>query len=83
MSYASLPAEIRAIAERRCEGGCAPNCGKHLSSKQFDVFRLWCAGAGAARIAIMLDVAEPTARRHLKRAQQKIKIEMERPREAA
>ena len=66
MSYSTLSPEIRETAERI------------LTRKQLDVFKLWCAGAGTARIAIMLDVAEPTARRHLKRAQQKIKIEMER-----
>jgi DNA-binding CsgD family transcriptional regulator len=58
--------DVRAVAERV------------LTRKQLDVFKLWMAGAGTARIAIMLDVSQSTARVHLRRAQQKVKIEMER-----
>jgi DNA-binding CsgD family transcriptional regulator len=71
MAYSSLPSDVRSTAERV------------LTRKQLDVFKLWCAGTGTARIAIMLDVAEPTARAHLRRALQKIQLEMDRPKEAA
>lgn len=64
MSYSTLPVEIRETAEAV------------LTRKQLDVFKLWCAGAGTARIAIMLDIAEPTARAHLTRAKQKINSAM-------
>ena len=66
MSYAELDPATREIAERV------------LTRKQLDVFKLWCAGAGTARIAIMLDVAEATARAHLRRAHQKLEIEKRR-----
>lgn len=66
MSFSELDPATREIAERT------------LTRKQLDVFKLWCAGAGSARIAIMLDVSEATARGHLKRARQKIKLELER-----
>jgi DNA-binding CsgD family transcriptional regulator len=64
MSYATLPPDVRETAERV------------LTRKQLDVFKLWCAGAGTARIGIMLDVSEATARTHLRRARQKITMEM-------
>lgn len=49
-----------------------------LTRKQHDVFRLWSNGLGAARIAIMLDISEPVARRTVKRAVQLVEIEMRR-----
>lgn len=49
-----------------------------LTPRQIDVFRLWCAGAGTARIGLMLDMSESTARTHLRRARQKVKLELER-----
>lgn len=70
MSYADLPSDVRQAAE------------SVLTRKQLDVFRLWSNGAGTARIATMLDVAEPVARRARDRAVQKVKLELER-REAA
>ena len=66
MSYSELDPATRTIAERV------------LTRKQLDVFKLWCAGAGTARIAIMLDVAESTARGHLRRAHQKLEVEKRR-----
>jgi DNA-binding CsgD family transcriptional regulator len=66
MAYSSLPVEVRQVAEQV------------LTRKQLDVFKLWCAGAGTARIGLMLDISEATARTHLRRARQKIQIEMER-----
>jgi DNA-binding CsgD family transcriptional regulator len=66
VSYGSLPQDIRTTAERI------------LTQKQLDVFKLWCGGAGTARIATMLDVSEPVARRHLSRARQKIRIATDR-----
>jgi DNA-binding CsgD family transcriptional regulator len=66
MSYATLPSDVREAAERV------------LTRKQLDVFKLWCSGYGTARIATMFDISEPVARRHLDRARQKIKLEMER-----
>jgi DNA-binding CsgD family transcriptional regulator len=62
MTFATLPPDVREIAEGI------------LTRKQLDVFKLWCAGAGVKRIAIMLDVSPSTARTHLARAQQKIDI---------
>lgn len=66
MSYGALPRDIREVAERV------------LTPRQLDVFILWCAGAGTARIGIMLDISEPVARRTLSRARQKIRIAMDR-----
>jgi DNA-binding CsgD family transcriptional regulator len=71
VSYSTLPVAIRETAEAV------------LTTKQLDVFKLWCAGAGTARIAIMLGIAEPTARAHLTRAKQKINERMERDAAAA
>ena len=64
MSYSTLPVNIRETAEAV------------LTRKQLDVFKLWCAGAGTARIAIILGIAEPTARAHLTRAKQKLNEHM-------
>ena len=66
MAYGELDPQTREIAERV------------LTRKQLDVFKLWCAGYGTARIAVILDVAEPTARGHLRRAIQKIEVEKRR-----
>lgn len=65
MAYATLPSEVREIAERE------------LTRKQLDVLKLWCNGYGTTRISVMMDVAEPTARAHLRRALQKLKPYME------
>lgn len=65
MSYATLPPEVRQAAERV------------LTRKQLDVFKLWCAGAGTARIGLMLGIAQSTAREHLRRSHQKIQLELE------
>ena len=65
MSFQSLSPEIKELAERE------------LTRKQLDVFKLWLAGAGTTRIALMLDIAEPTARGHLTRAKQKLKPYLE------
>lgn len=48
------------------------------TERQIDVLRLYVAGMGTARIALALDIAESTAREHLRRALQKTKIELER-----
>lgn len=66
LSYSELDPSTREIAE------------KTLTRKQLDVFKLWCAGAGTARIAGMLGIAEATARAHKRRALQKIKLELEK-----
>jgi DNA-binding CsgD family transcriptional regulator len=66
MSYSKLPADVREFAERA------------LTRKQLDVFKLWCAGVGTARIGIMLDISESTARGHLRRALQKLDLEARR-----
>lgn len=71
MSYATLSPEIRAIAERE------------LTSRQLDVLKLWLAGAGTARIALMLDVSEATARGHLRRAKQIMGIHLRRTEDVA
>lgn len=65
MSWASLPLGVRVAAERE------------LTRKQLDVLKLWVNGYGTTRISLILGVAEPTARAHLRRAQQKLKPYME------
>ncbi len=65
MSWQTLSPEIRVIAERE------------LTRKQLDVLKLWIAGAGTARIAVMLGISESTARGHKTRALQKLKPWME------
>lgn len=65
MSWSSLSPEVQIIAERE------------LTRKQLDVLKLWLAGAGTARIAVMLGIAEATARGHLTRAKQKLKPYLE------
>ena len=71
VKYSELPDTTREIAERE------------LTRKQLDVLKLWLAGAGTARIATMLDISEATARGHLKRARQKLKIHLRRTEDAA
>lgn len=56
--------QIRAVAERV------------LTPKQLSVFRLYTNGIGTSRIAIMLDISEPVARRTRDRALQLIAIEL-------
>lgn len=65
MSYRTLPPDTRKIAEGL------------LTRKQLDVLKLWMGGAGTTRISLMLDISEPTARAHLRRALQKLKPYME------
>lgn len=69
MSYATLPTHIREVAE------------EVLTRKQLDVFRLWSNGASATRISIMLDVSETRARYVIRRAAQKVHLEIERRKE--
>lgn len=66
MSYANLPADVRIAAE------------SVLTRRQLTVFQLWSNGMGTARIATMLDISEPVARRHKDRAVQKIKLHLEK-----
>ena len=61
MTYANLPPTVQAAAERE------------LTRKQLDVLKLWLAGAGTTRISVMLNISEPTARGHLRRALQKLR----------
>lgn len=49
-----------------------------LTAKQYDVFRLWAAGHGTARIGLMLDLSQSTVRVQLRRAQQLVKLELEK-----
>lgn len=65
-SYADLDKRTRDVAERV------------LTKKQLDVFKLWMGGLGTSRIAIMLDISEPVARRTRDRAVQKVSIELAR-----
>ena len=53
MSWASLDSRIRTIAQNE------------LTEKQLDVFKLYVAGCGHKRIAMMLFIGIPTARTHL------------------
>jgi DNA-binding CsgD family transcriptional regulator len=48
------------------------------TERQLDVLRLWTSGMGTTRIALALGISRSTARDHLLRAQQKIRIEIER-----
>lgn len=66
MSYLELDKRTRQIAE------------SVLTEKQLDVFKLWMNGAGTSRIALMLDISEPVARRTRDRAVQKVSIELGR-----
>lgn len=65
MSYAQLEPATREAAERI------------LTRKQLDVLKLWMNGNGTTRISLIMGVAEPTARAHLRRALQKLKPYME------
>ena len=65
MTWSTLPPDVRQTAERV------------LTRKQLDVLKLWANGYGTTRIALILNIAEPTARAHLRRAQQKLKPYME------
>lgn len=71
MSYARLDERTRKAAER---------C---LTRKQLDVFRLAANGVGSARIGLMLDISETTARRTRDRALQLVRIELEKEETAA
>jgi DNA-binding CsgD family transcriptional regulator len=51
---------------------------KVLTPKQLAVFQLWSSGYGIGRIALMLDISRSTARVHLERAQQLVRIELQR-----
>lgn len=66
MSFHTLPLEVRRIAE------------KVLTRKQLDVFRMRMNGATMANIALTLDISESVAYRTMKRAEQKIEIELRR-----
>lgn len=61
MSWATLDPNIQQTAERE------------LTTRQLTVLKLWLAGQSTRRIALALNIAEPTARGHLDRALQKMK----------
>jgi DNA-binding CsgD family transcriptional regulator len=67
MGYSELDKRTREVAE------------SVLTQKQLDVFRLWMNGASTSRIGMMLDIAEPVARRTRDRAVQKVSIELAKP----
>jgi len=50
---------------------------QHLTRKQLDVLKLHLAGCGTRRIATMLDISEPTAREHLRRAKARLRPHLE------
>jgi DNA-binding CsgD family transcriptional regulator len=64
MSYSELDKRTREVAE------------SVLTQKQLHVFKLWMNGVSTNRIGIMLDIAEPVARRTRDRAVQKVSIEL-------
>ena len=66
MSFRSLPAEVREIAERV------------LTRKQLDVFRMRMNGASWNQVMTVCEVSEPVARRAYNRAAQKIELEIKR-----
>lgn len=61
MSWNHLTPELQTIAQQV------------LTRKQLDVLKLHLAGCGTRRIATMLDISEPTAREHLRRALAKLR----------
>lgn len=60
LSWSTLPPEVRKIAEEVCSPG------------QLAALKLWGAGAGYARIGLMLGISKSTAQDRVKRARQKI-----------
>lgn len=46
---------------------------RELTPKQLDVFKLWLHGNGTRKIATILEIAEPTAREHLRRAKDRLR----------
>ncbi|MDQ3672699.1 MAG: hypothetical protein M3364_09745 [Actinomycetota bacterium] len=56
MSWATLPPEVRALAERVC------------TEKELAALKLWDAGAGYRRVGLMLDISTSTARDRVQRA---------------
>ena len=66
MSFASLPLEVREVAERL------------LTRKQLDVFRMRMNGASWNQVMTVCEVSEPVARRTYNRAAQKIELEIKR-----
>jgi DNA-binding CsgD family transcriptional regulator len=66
MSWKTLDPNIQTIATRE------------LTRKQLDVLKLHLAGCGTRRIATMLDISEPTAREHLRRARAKLRPHLEK-----
>lgn len=65
MSWAELDPETRRTAT------------EILTRRQLDVLKLNTNGMSTRRIALFLDIAEPTARDALKRAHQKLAIALE------
>lgn len=65
MSWNSVPPDIREIASAS------------LTRKQLDVLKLHVGGCGTRRIAMMLGIAEPTAREHLRVAKLRLRQAIE------
>lgn len=63
MSFATLPPDVREIAERT------------LTRKQLDVFKLHLAGCSYRRIATMLEIGVSTVRSHLDAAHHRLERE--------
>lgn len=59
-SWNCLNPETKAVAEEL------------LTDRQLEVFKLWMAGAGHKRIALMLGISPSTARTHKERAIQQM-----------
>jgi hypothetical protein len=64
MSWSTLPAEVRVVAERV------------LTRKQLDVFRMRMNSASWSQVMIVCEISEPVARRTYNRAVQLIELEL-------
>lgn len=60
MSWATLPPELRELAQSVC------------TPKELEALRLWDAGAGYRRVGLMLDISPSTARDRVQRALRKM-----------
>jgi len=60
VSWATLPPEVRELAERVC------------TRKELEALKLWDAGAGYRRVALMLGISPSSARDRIVRAVRKL-----------
>lgn len=61
MSWSTLPPELRELAEEVC------------TPAQLDALKLWDAGAGYGRVALMLEISKESARDRITRGLDRIR----------